>query len=72
VVNLQAKSELSTTGIALFAVRRQEYARHRLCCAHFAQAHSKGRPMHFYSVKNFAVRLGKRQHTSQFVAVRNM
>jgi hypothetical protein len=30
------------------------------------------RSAHFYPVKNFAVRFGKRQRTSQFCAVRNM
>jgi hypothetical protein len=54
------------------ARQRHEYARHRLCRAHFAQAHGKERPAHFYQVKNFAVRFRKRQHTAQFVAVRNM
>jgi hypothetical protein len=54
------------------ARQRQEYTRHSLCRAHFAQAHGKRRPTHFYPVKNFAVRFGKRQRTTQFFAVRNM
>jgi hypothetical protein len=58
-----------TTGIG--ARLREEYARHCLCRAHFAQAHGKGRPAHFYPVKNFAVRFGKRQRTALFFAVRN-
>jgi hypothetical protein len=62
-----ATQELFTTGIALFAVRRL----HRLCRAHFAQGHGKGRPTHFYPAKNFAVRFGKRQRMAQFLAVRN-
>jgi hypothetical protein len=51
--------------------QREEYARHRFCRAHFAQAHGKEHPVHFYPVKNFAVRFGKRQRTAQFVVVRN-
>jgi hypothetical protein len=53
------------------ARQREEYARHHLCRAHFSQAHGKGRPAHFYPVKKFAVRFGKRQRTTQFVVVRN-
>jgi hypothetical protein len=50
-----------TTVIALFAARqRDENARHRLGRAPFPKAHGKGRPAHFYPVKNFAVRFGKR------------
>jgi hypothetical protein len=61
-----------TTGIALFAVRRRdENARHRFCRAPFPKAHGNGRPTHFYPVKNFVVRFGKRQRTAQLVAVRN-
>jgi hypothetical protein len=71
--DIRRGSLIYTTGIALFAVRRQrdENARHRFCRAHFPKAHGKGRPTHFYPVKNFAVRFGKRQRTAQFVAVRN-
>jgi hypothetical protein len=54
------------------ARQRLEYAWHRLCRAHFAQAHGKWRTMHFYLAKTFAVRLGERQCTTQFFAVRNM
>jgi hypothetical protein len=53
------------------ARQREENARHRLCRAHFAQAHDKGRPAHFYPVKNFAMRFGKRKRTTKFFAVRN-
>jgi hypothetical protein len=49
----------------------EENAQHRLCRAYFAQAHGKGLPAHFYPVKNFAVRFGKRQRTTQFFAVCN-
>jgi hypothetical protein len=59
-----------TTGFG--ARQRQEYARHNLCRAHFDRAHGKGRSVHFYPVKNFAVRFGKRQRMAQFFAVRNM
>jgi hypothetical protein len=52
----------------LCARQRQEYARHSLCRAHFARAHGKGHSTHFYPAKNFAVRLGKRQRTTQFIA----
>jgi hypothetical protein len=75
-IGLRKRQTCVTTGIALFAVRRWRTAkggnaRHRLCRAHFPKAHGKGRPAHFYPVKNFAVRFGKRQRTAQFVAVRN-
>jgi hypothetical protein len=63
----ESHSLLCTEG----ARQREEYAQHRLCRAHFSQAHGKERPAHFYPVKKFAVCFGKRQHTAQFVVVRN-
>jgi hypothetical protein len=53
------------------ARQRDENARHRLCRAPFPKAHGKGRPTHFYPVKIFVVRFGKRQRTAQLVALRN-
>jgi hypothetical protein len=53
------------------ARQRDENTRHRLCRAPFPKAHGKGRPAHFYPVKNFAVRFGKRQRMTQWVVVRN-
>jgi hypothetical protein len=68
---LDALPESRSLPCADGARQREENARHRLCRAHFAQAHGKGRPTHFYPVKNFAVRFGKRQRTAQLVAVPN-
>jgi hypothetical protein len=54
---LPMRSGMRTTRIALFADKGKNT--HGTAFAVRALAHGKGRPAHFYPVKNFAVRFGK-------------